>query len=333
MATGIVSIAASLLDYSALAKMLFRINKAAYLILWLIYLVRLFRYTSFFMRDLVNHFKSPGFLSIVAGTAVLGNQYVLFEGNHFIAAILYAIGLILWVVLIYLFFVAITIKSRKPVLNKGLNGTWLLIVVSTQSLSILGVQLHDYLSLSNELIVFFSLALFLVGCLFYVIIITLIFYRLTFFIVKAEEFAPPYWISMGAVAITTLAGSILILNTTHIDFIQPLYPFLKGLTLLFWAFGTWWIPLIIILGIWRHLYKKIPFVYHPQYWGMVFPLGMYTVCTYRLAQVMNLDFIYSISSSFIYLAVLAWVATSIGLLYKILNGFYLAIPKKHRTVK
>lgn len=32
----------------------------------------------------------------------------------------------------------------------------------------------------------------------------------------------------------------------------------KGFTFFFWAAGTWWIPLLIILGIWRHLIQKEP---------------------------------------------------------------------------
>lgn len=328
MATGIVSIAAKLLGFGTTAYSLFQFNKIAYVVLWAVYLIRLTRYTSYFIQDLTNHFKSPGFLTIVAGTSVLGNQFALFTENYFAATVLYFTALALWIILIYMFFVVITIKRKKPTLNKGLNGTWLLIVVATQSISILGVQVQFYLDNFSKLITFISLILFLLGCFFYIIIITLIFYRLTFFIVKAEEFAPPYWISMGAVAITTLAGSLLILNANHFDFINALTPFIKGLSLLFWAFGTWWIPLIIILGIWRHLYKKIPFVYHPQYWGMVFPLGMYTVCTYRLSYALNIDFIRLIASSFIYFALAAWLLTFAGMVYNFLNGFYIALPKK-----
>ncbi|MBK8950685.1 MAG: hypothetical protein IPM68_18070 [Flavobacteriales bacterium] len=85
---------------------------------------------------------------------------------------------------------------------------------------------------------------------------------------------------MGAVAITTLAGATLINAASQWELLGSLKQFITGLTLLFWGFGTWWIPIIIVLGMWRHLYRLIPMSYHPQYWGMVFPIGMYTVCTY-----------------------------------------------------
>ena len=65
-------------------------------------------------------------------------------------------------------------------------------------------------------------------------------------------------------------------------FLETLLPFLKGFTIFFWATGTWWIPMLVILVVWRHLY--IPLKYDPLYWGTVFPLGMYAVCTFEMVR-------------------------------------------------
>lgn len=148
----------------------------------------------------------------------------------------------------------------------------------------------------------------------YLLLITLIFYRFTFVNFATAQLTPPYWINMGAVAITTLAGARLILAAPGLRLLGDLVPFLKGFTLFFWAAGTWWIPLLFILGFWRHVYKRFPLRYDPQYWGMVFPLGMYTVCTFQLSKAIDFNPLLIIPRYFIYLALTAWLGVTLGFL-------------------
>src|SRR5262249_54560876 len=124
---------------------------------------------------------------------------------------------------------------------------------------------------------------------------------------------PPYWINMGAVAITTLAGARLILAAPDWQLLNEISPFLKGFTLFFWASGTWWIPLLFILGFWRHAYKRFPLSYDPQYWGMVLPLGMYTAFSFQLSKAINFEPLLVIPRYFIYVALIAWVLAFCGL--------------------
>ncbi|KAI5913053.1 tellurite resistance/C4-dicarboxylate transporter family protein [Azoarcus sp. PA01] len=146
----------------------------------------------------------------------------------------------------------------------------------------------------------------------YIWMMSLIFYRYTFFLFSPGDLAPPYWINMGAMAISTLAGSLLIANAPDAPFLRSLLPFLKGFTVFYWATGTWWIPMLLILGLWRHVYKRFPLKYDPLYWGAVFPLGMYAASTQQMAGVMAFDFLGFVPPIFLYAALAAWSAAFIG---------------------
>ncbi len=314
MATGIVSIACHLLGMDFLAFPLFYLNQLFYVVLWLLILARLFRYPSRFLNDLSDHKLGAGFLTLVAGTNVLGSQFVTLGVSQTIAYLLWILGLVLWLILIYAIFTILTVKQEKPPLQEGINGTWLVIVVSTQSVTVLGMLIASRFSAWQELFTFAMLGFYLLGCMFYILIISLIVYRFMFFKIGPDELTPPYWINMGAVAITTLAGSNILLKG-NAPFLNDLIPFIKGFTLFFWASGTWWIPLLFLLGAWRHIYMRYPLTYHPVYWGLVFPLGMYTVSTFRMAQAMGMDFLMWIPKFFVYIALVAWAGTMAGLVY------------------
>jgi len=313
MATGIISIASFLLAMRTISLVLLVVNVVAYLILCLLLLLRLLFFFPRVKADIKDHVRGPGFFTVVAGTCVLGSALLIVLDQHRAAMLLWFVGIGLWLVVMYTFLTAVTVSENKPSIETGLNGGWLLAVVSTQSISVLGTLLVGNLVSNREPILFFTLCMFLLGCMLYLLLITLIFYRFTFVNVTMAALTPPYWINMGAVAITTLAGARLIIAAPGSVLLSDLTPFLKGFTLLFWAAATWWIPLLLALGFWRHVYKRFPLKYDPQYWGMVFPLGMYTVCTFQLANAIAFPPLLVIPRFFIYLALAGWIAAFFGL--------------------
>lgn len=316
MATGIVAIAAHLLSFTELAFVIHWLNLLLYGILLLFFLLRICFFPSEIVKDMNDYQKGPGFFTFVAGTAIVGNQLVIIGGFPQLAAILLKIAIAAWILITYSFFLIITVKEEKPALDKGINGGWLIIIVSTQAVSTLITSLTPYSS-HPEISAFSALVFYMAGGIMYLYIMSLIIYRLSFFQLKADELGAPYWINMGAAAITTLAGSGLISGMHETGNLTDFIPFLKGFTLFFWSASTWWIPLMLILGTWRHVYKRIPLPtsahgYNAGYWGMVFPLGMYTACTFQLSNALELPFLKVIPRYFIYLALFAWVAVMTG---------------------
>ncbi len=328
MATGIVSIGAHLLGWLHVARTLFYLNNGMYAVLWLLTLARLLCFPRRVFSDLIDHLRGPGFFTMVAGTGMLGSQYVLLTANTGSALMLWAVALVLWVGLTYAIFTAFTVKEHKPTLDRGISGGWLLAVVATQSIAVLAALLAPHVAQPYRLeLNFLALSMWLWGGMLYIWMMSLIFYRYTFFRLEPGDLSPPYWINMGAMAISTLAGSLLIINAPDAPFLASLLPFLKGFTVFYWATGTWWIPMLLVLGVWRHVYKRFPLRYDPLYWGAVFPLGMYATCTHQMVHAMEFGFLQSLPVAFLYVALLAWCMAFAGLLHDLLRRFGVLRPR------
>jgi tellurite resistance protein TehA-like permease len=123
---------------------------------------------------------------------------------------------------------------------------------------------------------------------------------------------PDYWILMGATGICVLAGSDIL--TLHGTFpaVAAIASFVKGTCFVFWSFGTWWIPLLVVLGLWRHVLRQWPLRYEPALWTVVFPIGMYGVATLSFGKAAGLSFMEPLSRGVLWVAIAAWLLVAAG---------------------
>lgn len=315
MATGALSISSFFLGFELLANVLLFINIAAFSALWILTVMRILLYPKRVFDDLTSHKIGSGFFTTVAGTCVLGSQLILVANSYSFAVYLWGFALFLWFLIMYSFFTAVVVQRDTPTLSEGINGAWLIAAVATQAVSILGTLLVPVIGSGREIVLFITVCMYFLGCMLYLNIITLIFYRFTFLKMDSSAFTPSYWINMGAVAITSLAGATLIQQAEYWSFLVEITPFLKGFTLFFWAAGTWWIPLLFILDFWRYIVRRYPFTYEPALWAMVFPLAMYTASTWKLAIALDTPFLQAIPRIMFYVALLAWIIVFFGFIH------------------
>ena len=314
MATGIVSLALNGAGWLLLARGLFWLNVALYAILGILLAIRAVRYRAHLVADFRSHARAPGFFTLVAAPCVLGNQCVLQFEVIAPGLALWIVGVLFWLALTYVMLPGLMESQAKPKLAEGLNGAWLLVVVGTQAVSVLATLLVPaFAPDAPERLLFVALAFWLVGSMLYMWLIVFIFHRILFLSLAPGDLTPPYWINMGAMAISTLAGACLVGDAGRSPVLADLLPFLKGTTLLFWATATWWIPILLVLGVWRHLLERDPLIYEHDYWAVVFPLGMYAVCTQTVIRAFSLPLLEPIAEAFVWIALGAWALTLVGL--------------------
>jgi len=330
MATGIVSLACQSFGLPQAAQFLFFINVPAYCVLLILFSIRAWKFPAQFFADWSSHKRAFGFFTVVAATNVLGCQVYQLSQVERLAHYLWWAGLLLWLVSTYTIFVLLVVLQQKPSIEDGINGGWLVSVVATQSVCVLGCQLKP-LVFTAELSTLLLLSFWLFGGMLYVWLISLIFYRYMFFRFEPGDLVPPYWINMGAMAITTLAGTELIRTYAEVSPVTAMIPFIKGLTTMYWATATWWIPMLLCLGLWRHGVQRFKFTYDPLYWGLVFPLGMYSVCTLRLGEILEIAPMAVIARVFLLAGLIAWLITFLTMIQRPLFAILLAVLYTNRS--
>jgi tellurite resistance protein TehA-like permease len=310
MATGIISNALFLEHYRPLSEILFIINLGAYALLWILTALRLLWARGALWADLTSPKLVFAFFTTVAATDVLGVGMSL-RGWAEAATAMWVFALIVWFTLIYLSFGVLTFLNTAHDANV-VHGGWLIAIVGTQSLVILGAAIAPNLAAQQQVVLVVIHMFWGVGLALYGIFVTLFAYRIFFFDVEPDDITPLVWVVMGAAAISTNAGSVLIVTDTGITFLDSMRPFIDGVTLIMWAWASWWIPLLVLFGIWKHGVKGAPIVYTPMLWSLVFPLGMYALASLRLSLAADFALLRFVSWAMLWVALAAWALTAAG---------------------
>ena len=313
MASGIISIACFLLDYPVISTVLAVIAAGAYVLLIVLNAWRFIAHRDAMATDFADVQRSFGFFTFVAGTGVLGTR-LAFSGWWTTAAILLGVAGVSWLVLGYVIpVVAVLGKSERPI-TKAANGLWFVLIVGAQSVAVLAATLEPVLDEARNFLAITAVFAWSLGLILYVAVAVFVALRLMTFPLDPREFNPPYWVSMGAIAITVLAAA-RIAEMSSAPMVDATRGLVAGIAVLMWCFATWLIPPLFGVGIWRHAIHRVPLKYEPTLWSIVFPLGMYSVAGIYLGRVNALPIVETIGSWWLWVALAAWALTFIAMAY------------------
>jgi tellurite resistance protein TehA-like permease len=313
MATGITSNAMFAEGQRGLSDALFRVNLFVYPWLVLATIIRTTDSRAALWSDLANPRLVYSFFTFVAASDVLGVQIAL-RGFVTIPLLLWLLALATFAILTYFSFGLLIFHNAAGGADLVVRGGGLLAIVAAQSLVLLGVHVASTIGEHGNAIFVLLHALWGIGLVHYGIFVTHFAYRISCMRVRPQDLTPALWVVMGAAAISANAGCLLVPNGPRPDFLHAMRPFVDGASFTIWAWGTWWIPLLVMFGIWKHGVRRIPLSYNPMLWSIVFPLGMYAVATDRLSLANGYLPLQMLSYSMAWVALGAWVVTAAALI-------------------
>jgi tellurite resistance protein TehA-like permease len=304
MATGIISVGTHLEGQRLVSNVLLVLCAAAFVVLLGLTVARFVAYRHAVVSDFMDPRRAFGFFTFVAGTNVLGVRLGLAGHNGVTAGLLVASGLA-WLVLGYVVpWTAVLGREERPVVATA-NGTWFIWVVASQSVAVAAATIEPvYDQVRRELAVLAVMS-WSVGVALYCATGLIVALRLMLYEFGPEELTPPYWVSMGALAITVLAGARIV-QMADAPMVAVTRDLVAGLAVVFWAFATWLIPVLVAAGWWRHAHRRVPLNYEATLWSMVFPLGMYAVAGIYLGRADHLPIVEGVGRAGLWVALATW---------------------------
>lgn len=315
MATGIISIALAMLKMTLLAEGLYVLTLCSWCTLLFLYTWRLARFPKVVWEELFNPRTTFFFFSFVASTNIAG--MLLYDHAQVNLAIICWLGaLAAWLVLLHCSFSVLTLRHGERKVSI-VHGGWLMSIVGTQSLVLHGLNVVPHLGRYADHMMVALYMLWGIGLCLYGIFVTLFCYRIFFLDMSDSDYTPLMWVIMGAAAISANASSALALSSPAMSVLAAFHPIADLIALVSWAWATWWIPLLVVMGYWKHFMRGAPLRYEPTQWSIVFPLGMYAVTSFRLALAAEFEPLHWVSHIMLWIAFAAWGLVMLGLLRRL----------------
>lgn len=321
MGTGIISVGMRLENYLVISQVLMWITIVAFVTLVVLTAWRLVAHRTAMADDFADPRRAFGFFTAVAGTNVLGVRLAM-AGHPDLTAVLLLCAGVMWFVLGYVIpWTAVLGKSRRPVVALA-NGTWFIWVVASQSVAVSAASLEPLYPAYRDVLAVVAVFSWSVGIFLYAAAGIFVAARMMLYEFTPIDLTPPYWVAMGACAITVLAGARIV-EMADAPMVSATRGLIAGAAVLFWAFATWLIPALVAAGWWRHVRHRVPLRYDPTLWSIIFPLGMYAVAGIYLGRANHLPIVGAIGRGELWVAFAAWAVTLVAMVVHLVRTVFL----------
>jgi tellurite resistance protein TehA-like permease len=307
MATGIVSVGLTYDGRRLLSRCLLVLTVAAFVALVLLNGWRLASHRTELVEDFTHPLRGFGFYTFVAAADVLAARIASAQTE--VALWLLGIAAACWLLRGYAVPWTTRLGAGERPIVAAANGTWFMWAVGGQSVAVAAAALAGLRS-GQHLPTIAGGAWFL-GVFLYAGDGVFVAMRLLAYDFSAQDLTPPYWIAMGAAAITALAGAEIILLPPE-GILDTAGQAIRGGSLFAWVLATWLMPALFAMGWWRHVTHRVPLRYDANLWSIVFPLGMYAVASTRLGLAESLPWLSDVGRVWIWVAFAAWLLTSVS---------------------
>lgn len=333
MGTGVVALILPELPFAHslmahLAVLLWQFNIALFLMFSLLYVLRWIIYPTE-AKQIFSHASMSLFLgAIPMALATIINGYLKF-GIHLygdwvvpFAQLLWYIDVLLavsiaWIVPFYMY-------NRQQHELQSMTAVWLLPIVACEVAAATGGLLLCHIAVGQQ-----ALGILLGGYVLWGIsvlpafaILTILMLRLALHKLPSKELAISSWLALGPIGTGALALLILGAQAPQVLAVidqQSLGLFCQQagivVSLILMGFGLWWLGIAVLTTL-KHAKTALPF--NLGWWGLTFPLGVFTLAVLNLAQQLHVSFIQSIGYALAVILIMLWLVV----VTKTAQGFY-----------
>lgn len=309
MATGIVGTAFTSLGAVAVGVAAFVVAVLGYLALLVATVARFVLAPAGVLRDARDPGRAFGFFTFAAATGVTTTLGIAIGGIGSPSAVLVG-ALVLetavWAVLTYGMLPWLVTHTAGRALLPTVDGGWFLVVVATQSLSVLTSATAG----TSRTLALAAFGLWCLGVVLYLLLIGAVLVRMLSETASRPDVAPTAWVLTGSTAISTLAAARVL--TAESAALAGTDGAVSVVAMVLWSFGTFLIPFLVGLGVRELVTRPASRRFTVGWWSIVFPIGMYATATLTFGRAVDVPAFAVLGTIAAWTGVAAWALAAGG---------------------